>query len=402
MRGGESTSKTSSEMTVQHKIAMIENTDFRDDLQGGVQIYARDLSYALEDLGKEVVRFGINAFGRKAEKGEEFIAEKRVSNFRFLALLFKTAIRLRRDPPWIVHAHRPEQIVPFILSGKKKATLICSMHGPARIAVYRNKGRLVGVTYSVLELLGLIISDAVTFTDHRTRRKYIERYPWLDAKSEIIPGAVSSIFFERRSKDQIDLTRFGISRHEKVICYIGRLEKGKNVNLIIKAFSRIAEVNKCCKLAIAGDGSLRGDLEQSTRELGLIGKVLFLGQLSRNDIRDLLGRSEALILASTGEGSPLVVREALASGAKVVSPDVGDVGELIRDETFGQIVSDRSEKSIAEGILRVIEANSGRVPIAYSREFSWAHIAEKMNETYSNAVKKKLTKESYGGPKNEE
>jgi glycosyltransferase involved in cell wall biosynthesis len=402
MKREQSASGTSSERKISYKVAIIENTDFRDDLQGGVQIYARYLSHSLRELGTEVVCFGINISGRDPERGEEFITEGKVSNFRFLALLFKTAIRLRKDPPWIIHAQRPEQIVPFILTGKKNATLVCSMHGPSRTAVYRNKGRIVGTIYSMLELCGLIVSDSIIFTDSRTRKMYVERLPWLSAKSEVIPGGVSSIFFERKNENKIDLTRFGLNERDKVICYIGRLEKEKNVDLIIRAFSRIIESKNCYKLAIAGDGSLRQNLEQLVKELRLIGKALFLGQLSRNDIKDLLGRSEVLILASTWEGSPLVVREALASGAKVVSPDVGDVGELIRDDIFGQIVSEGSEKSIAEGILRVIEANSGRVPIVYSIEFSWAHIAKRMNEAYSNAVRKNLREELYGEPKNEE
>ena len=65
-------------------------------------------------------------------------------------------------------------------------------------------------------------------------------------------------------------------------------------------------------LAVAGDGSRRGWLEQRALSLGLSPRVQFVGQL--DDVGSLLAAADGVILPSRWEGLPLVLLEAMARG----------------------------------------------------------------------------------------
>jgi glycosyltransferase involved in cell wall biosynthesis len=71
------------------------------------------------------------------------------------------------------------------------------------------------------------------------------------------------------------------------------------------------------RLLLAGDGALRSKLEGEAAQLGIADRVHWLGR--RSDVPALLGACDLLVVASTMEGFPNVVVEALAAGTPVLS-----------------------------------------------------------------------------------
>ena len=367
------------------KVAMIANTDIGVEEQGGIETWVRELSSSLRKMGVDLLSFDINESGRRAEENEVFISNRYVSNFLFLPLLLRIAFQQRNARNLLIHVHRPDQLVPFLIPIGRRHLLVCSLHGEVRKDVNFFKGRLIGTIYLILEALGLRFADVVLFVDKRTKEGYVEEYPWLGPKAEVVPSGVSSSFFEERPERGAALRRLGLDGKGPIVSYIGRLDPFKNVDIILRSIPAILVKHPNLVLAIGGDGPHREELERIARELEISERAVFLGALNRQGVRDLLSVSEALVLASKKEGSPVVIKEALASGVRIVSTRVGDVPDILNDQTFGVLIEEASERAIAEGIEKILGDPGGRVDPSNFLDYRWERIAERVATIYQAA-----------------
>ena len=83
-------------------------------------------------------------------------------------------------------------------------------------------------------------------------------------------------------------------------------------------------------LLLAGDGPLEGEVKELSTSLGIQQQVKFLG--FRRDIPELVRGATALVLASTHEGLPRSVMEAMCLGTPVIGSDIRGTQDLLRDD----------------------------------------------------------------------
>ncbi len=138
------------------------------------------------------------------------------------------------------------------------------------------------------------------------------------------------------------------------LAFAGRLTAQKALEDALDAVSRVDGVS----LLIAGDGDRRGPLELRVAELGLAGRVRFLGSLPRERIVELFRAADASILSSTWENFPHTVVEALAVGTPVLATAVGGVAEVVRDGENGLLVEPGDVGGMAVAIRRFFEDDS--------------------------------------------
>ncbi len=100
------------------------------------------------------------------------------------------------------------------------------------------------------------------------------------------------------------------------IVWVGRLVEGKRPALALDAAARAG-----VPLVVVGDGPLEPSLRDQAAEVG----ATLLGALPRNEALRWMAHARAVLVTSSAEGAPTVVREARALGVPVVSTDVGDV-----------------------------------------------------------------------------
>ncbi len=128
-------------------------------------------------------------------------------------------------------------------------------------------------------------------------------------KLHVIHNPIDIKTVERLSSKEIDY-------RDKIFTFItvGRLEKQKNHQLLLKAMSHIE-----AKLYIIGDGVLRGELEKQIEDLGLSEKVFLLGR--KTNPYKYISKADCFVFSSNYEGFPNVLLEALACELPIVSTD---------------------------------------------------------------------------------
>jgi teichuronic acid biosynthesis glycosyltransferase TuaC len=94
--------------------------------------------------------------------------------------------------------------------------------------------------------------------------------------------------------------------------------------------------------------------------LGTFVRLVELDGLSRDGVRRMLSSVDALLLTSLSEGSPQIVKEALMTGCPVVSTDVGDVRDLLKDVPLCH-VTEPAMHAIAAALKDVLQQRQ-RVP----------------------------------------
>ena len=129
---------------------------------------------------------------------------------------------------------------------------------------------------------------------------------------------------------------------------VARFQEPKRHDLAVRAMARISAP---VELLLVGEGPNRVAVEALAGELGLDGKVRFLGE--RDDVSTLLGGCDFFLLVSDHEAMPISVLEALRAGIPVAASSVGGIPELIDDGVNGILIRDPSIESIARAISRL-------------------------------------------------
>lgn len=164
-----------------------------------------------------------------------------------------------------------------------------------------------------------------------------------------------------------------------IFAYLGRLKKYKGVDLVIRAFAKVADQRAV--LEIAGEGDFRPALEALVRSLDLTGRVRFLGFVSETEKLALLRRSWATAFASPKEGWGLTNIEASACGTPVVASNSPGIRESVRDGETGFLVRHGDIDAMAAAMQRLCDspdlvARLGARGRAFAESFTWDRAAD--------------------------
>jgi glycosyltransferase involved in cell wall biosynthesis len=136
-----------------------------------------------------------------------------------------------------------------------------------------------------------------------------------------------------------------------VFCCVANLRAVKNHKVLLQAFAEMAGETGA-RLLLAGDGELRAELEALARSLRIQEQTHFLGE--REDISELLAASDAFVLPSVSEGTPLSVLEAMMAGLPIIATSVGGLPELVRSGSEGLLVPPGNIHALREAMARII------------------------------------------------
>ena len=263
--------------------------------------------------------------------------------------------------PDIVHLHTISQISPSILFLFKKWNVIATVH------------QTEDYTVSILpwsfpdsyfkdgshERTQLTFEGKLHDFYHRFINANIYRMGFKNVNTFI---AVSSYMQNCLASDGIqssvipNATRLfepaSVDTNCRTLVYVGRLERTKGIQDILRALSVIVEKHPDAKLLIAGRGSYEKELRDLTKELSLDTHVEFLGHLDRNGVYDLYRRASIVVMPSIWpESFGMVGIEALSVSRPVIASNIGGTSDWLVDGECGYAIPTESPDVIAKKVL---------------------------------------------------
>jgi glycosyltransferase involved in cell wall biosynthesis len=158
--------------------------------------------------------------------------------------------------------------------------------------------------------------------------------------------------------------------------------RAKNHSLFLRAIARMRDSTQV-EFVVVGDGPLRTELEREAAELGLAGRVCFLGD--RRDIPAILASLDLTVLSSDSESLSNAVIESMAAGVPVIATDVGANSELLTEDR-GILVKVGDENGLALSMEHLLKQDDLRVQMGEAcRSFALANFTvENMRRRYED------------------
>lgn len=181
---------------------------------------------------------------------------------------------------------------------------------------------------------------------------------------------------------------------KRKIVYVGRLSKTKNVDLLIKAFSKVKTQN--IDLVIAGpDFGMLKKLKNITKDYGLENKVFFTGWISEEEKMKLLSETTIFVHPSLEDVFLLSLLEAAAIGIPCVSFDIESNSDILDDKKTGILVKDISPQGLAEKLDLLLndhmlyEQISRNSKLILPKKFNWELTTKTLERFYAEILSKK-------------
>jgi len=196
---------------------------------------------------------------------------------------------------------------------------------------------------------------------------------------EISNGVDTAIFYPR--DPQLMRQRHGLSADAPLVLSVGALIERKGHHHVIRAMDAIRRKGTPVQLLVVGGPGREGRYEPVLRQLvagrGMENTVHFLGQRSPAVVAELMSACDLFCLASSREGWPNVLHEALACGTPVVATDVGAAREMAPTEEYGFLVPAGDQEALEHHLHAALTRRWNRTAVArWGQSRSWRQVAE--------------------------
>ncbi len=221
------------------------------------------------------------------------------------------------------------------------------------------------------------------------KNEILQRYCIAEQKISIIRHPFHTVYFDTINKRQ---------KNETInILFVGRLERRKGAEIILRNIRRILSLDHRLCFSFAGEHAIdnshqyRSAIERSLSEQE--GKrIFFLGPVKREKLPVLYCRSNMLLFPSLFENAPFTLLEAMAARLPIVAANTGGIPELIRHGKTGLLFNPQQPEELLSQIRLIIE--NPETAALYARnayqelinEFNPVKIATRVNDFYASII----------------
>jgi len=176
------------------------------------------------------------------------------------------------------------------------------------------------------------------------------------------------------------------------LLFVGRLEKMKRVDLLLKIFKEIrAELPSGVHLRIVGDGSEREHLQVLATTLGLTDRVTFVGKLSPEGVYKEYAEAEIFCSLPKTEALGNVFLEAQACGCAILATRTGGIPDIVKDGVTGLLTDIHDFSGQLKGLRRLIKDDAFRKTLAeagrmHAKNYDWSSIAMAYRKLYESVA----------------
>ena len=257
----------------------------------------------------------------------------------YLSLRYRTAAKKLLQSMDVVHVHHP------FLSGRLALRYCRRRHIPV---IFTNHTRYDLYAQARMPLLpdevshGLLHAYMPDFCDavdlvispSRGMKKILRQYG-VESHIEVVPNGADLTPFH--SAKPLARAKFGFSKKDTLLVYMGRIAPEKNLEFLLKAFAGVAQTIPNVYLLIMGGGQKEHEdgLKTLANELQIEDRIRFMGMIPYDQLPSHLAMCDAFVTASVTEVHPFSVIEAMATGLPIVGIDSPGIGDSVKDGVSG-------------------------------------------------------------------
>jgi glycosyltransferase involved in cell wall biosynthesis len=321
--------------------------------------FVRDFHLGLEKRGAEVFVFtpyyeterispDENVIRFNWAGGKKVVGSLNLFNPKEVLQLFSFLKNGRRQLLDHLHKIRPDCSLAFwaLPSGwfayltKKKLGIPYSVWClGSDIYVWAKKPLLRGIIKKVLKHADFLFADGFD----------------LKEKVEELSGKRCIFLPSMRRLPQPSNQTVGLDKSKTNFLYLGRWEKKKGLDELIKAFSLVKRELTHINLHIIGWGDYEKEMWKLIDQLKVGEDVKIVGKVSTNLVSGYLKESDCLVIPSRGDSIPLVFSEALQMGTPLIVTDIGDMGYLVKRFNLGKVVPCGDVQKLADAMKEFIK-----------------------------------------------
>ena len=384
---------------------------------GGQNVYVRHVGEALAQLGWQV-----DMFTRKASADHATIV-KHHPNCRTIRLTAGPEEFVPRDN---IFGYAPEFVRAFLNFQQQNGIQYNLVHtnywisswvgmelkqlqGIKQVHTYHSLGAIKYKSVSTIPLIAktrLSVEKAVLETAERIvatspqEKEHMRSLVSTKGNIDIIPCGTDIYRFGSIEQQQARAD-LGIEPETKVVLYVGRFDRRKGIETLVRAVGQSQLRGKGnLKLIIGGgsrpgqsDGIERARIESLVDDLGMRDFTIFPGRLGDKILPSYYAAADVCVVPSHYEPFGLVAIEAMASGTPVVASDVGGLQFTVVPEQTGLLAPPKDDAAFAAAIDRILMNPVWQVQLgqaARSRvetKFSWDGVASQLSELYTQLLK---------------
>lgn len=178
-----------------------------------------------------------------------------------------------------------------------------------------------------------------------------------------IPNGINQAHFFPENQDAARL-RLNLNTEAKIIISVGSLIPLKGHHRIVELMPELITHYPNLLLLVVGGPTGFGDTQAQIEELivalGLEKNVQLVGKVNPQDLRWYLSSADLFALATSNEGWPNAVMEAIACGLPIVTTNVGGNAEMVHDPRVGITVDYWAPSKFRDAILQQLSHDTGR------------------------------------------
>jgi glycosyltransferase involved in cell wall biosynthesis len=259
---------------------------------------------------------------------------------------------LREQKPDLVHTHSGKAGILGRIAARRAGVplILHHIHGPS----FGNfQGALANKIFTAAERHAARVTDHFFCSAAAMTRLYLQAGIGEPSMFTRIFSGFSLEPFLTATNDLALRKKLGLDETHFVIGKIGRIFKLKGHADLLASFAKILPQVPHARLLFVGDGSLRGEIENQIRALGLEGKVVFTGLVPPGEVPRYVGIMDCLAHLSYREALSRALPQALAAGKPVVAYDFDGADEVCLENETGFVVRTGDTAAAAKRILQL-------------------------------------------------
>lgn len=206
----------------------------------------------------------------------------------------------------------------------------------------------------------------------------------------VIPTGIPLYKFEGGDPNWLR-SNYAIPGQNKILLFVGRLTKEKNLPFLIKAFKKVKTKHRDCTLVLTAQGPIESELKSLSHHLGLSGSdIIFTGALPFETLVNVYHSADLFVFSSLTETQGLVLTEAMAAGLPVVAIRASGVQDMVDDGVDGILTNNDMNEFVAavNSVLEDDELYQRLKNNAFHKAeiMSSRNMALKMEELYENLI----------------